>query len=97
MRTPMIVGPLIVAISIVMPAPVWALDGRVELGCAGDYMAFCSKHDPDGRGVRRCMRANQRKLSRVCVNALVAAGEVSANEVARAARPELAQGRSRRP
>ena len=97
MQTYMLVGTLILATSLFVPTPASAVDGRVEMGCANDYMAYCSQHDPDGRGVRRCMRANQRKLSRACVNALVAAGEVSANEVARAARPELAQGRSRRP
>ncbi len=86
MRSYTIVGFLIVATSLFMSAPASAVDGRVEVGCASDYMAYCSQHDPDGRGVRRCMRANQRKLSRACVNALVAAGEVSANEVARAAR-----------
>ena len=86
MQTYMIVGSLILATSVFMPAPASAVDGRVEVGCASDYMAYCSQHDPDGRGVRRCMRANQRKLSRACVNALVAAGEVSANEVARATR-----------
>ena len=86
MRSYTIVGFLIVAASVFMSAPVSAVDARVEVGCASDYMAYCGQHDPDGRGVRRCMRANQRKLSRACVNALVDAGEVSANEVARAAR-----------
>ena len=86
MRSYTIVGTLILATSLFVPTPASAVDGRVEMGCANDYMAHCSQHDPDGRGVRRCMRANQRKLSRACVNALVAAGEVSANEVAKRAR-----------
>ena len=73
MQTYMIVGSLILATSVCMPAPVSAVDGRVEVGCANDYLAYCSRHDPDGRAVRRCMRANQRKLSQACVSALVAA------------------------
>ena len=36
-------------------------------------------------GVRRCMRANGLKLSLGCVNALIAAGEVSKAQVARRA------------
>jgi hypothetical protein len=48
-------------------------------------LAYCSQHDPDGRGVRQCMRANGLKLSTACVNALIAAGEVSKREVARRA------------
>jgi hypothetical protein len=86
MQTYIIVGSLVLATSVCMPAPASAVDGRVEVGCASDYMAYCSRHDPDGRAVRRCMRVNQRKLSPACVNALVAAGEVSANEVAKRAR-----------
>jgi hypothetical protein len=57
----------------------------VQLACASDYYAYCSKHDPDGPGVRSCMRANGNKLSQRCINALVAAGEVSKAEVERRA------------
>jgi len=60
-----------------------AVDSRVRSACTGDYFAYCSQHDPDGSGVRRCMRANGRKLSPACLNALVAAGEVSKKQVAR--------------
>ena len=60
-----------------------AASARVQAACASDYFAYCSQHDPDGPGVRQCMRANGLKLSRMCVNALVAAGEVSKTEVAR--------------
>lgn len=60
-----------------------AVDSRVRSACTSDYFAYCSQHDPDGSGVRRCMRTNGRKLSQSCLNALVAAGEVSRKEVAR--------------
>lgn len=53
----------------------------VELACAADYYAYCSQHDSNGPGVRSCMRANGPKLSSRCINALVAAGEVSKSEV----------------
>ena len=62
-----------------------AASARVQSACASDYLAYCSQHDPDGPGVRRCMRANGLKLSKTCVNALIAAGEVSKAEVARRA------------
>ncbi len=55
----------------------------VQLACAADYYAYCSKHDPDGAGVRACMRANGERLSKRCVNALVSSGEVSKAEVDR--------------
>lgn len=60
-----------------------AVDARVRAACTGDYLAYCSQHDPDGAGVRQCMRANGSRLSEGCVNALVAAGEVSRPKVAK--------------
>jgi hypothetical protein len=60
-----------------------AVSLSVQMACASDYYAHCSNHDPFGPGVRACMRANGTKLSTRCVNALVAAGEVSKSEVER--------------
>ena len=60
-----------------------AVSLSVQLACASDYYSYCSKHDPDGPGVRGCMRANGLKLSNRCVNALVGAGEISKAEVER--------------
>lgn len=62
-----------------------AVDARVRSACMSDYFAYCSQHDPDGPGVRQCMRANGPKLSKGCLNALVAAGEVSKAEVTKKA------------
>jgi hypothetical protein len=70
---------------ILLAGDAGAVDGRVSSACASDYLAYCSQHDPDGPGTRRCMRANGLKLSQACVNALVAAGEVSKREVGRRA------------
>jgi hypothetical protein len=62
-----------------------AVSSRVQTACASDFMAYCSQHDPDSPGARKCMRANGLKLSQGCLNALIAAGEVSKAEVARRA------------
>jgi len=62
-----------------------AVSLRVQMACASDYFSYCSKYPTDGTQVRQCMRANGHKLSSGCVNALVAAGEVSKAEVARRA------------
>jgi hypothetical protein len=43
----------------------------------------CSQHDPDSQGARKCMRANGPSLFKACLDALIAAGEVSREEVAR--------------
>ena len=60
-----------------------AVSARVKMACAADYFSYCSQHSPTSPAVRQCMRSNGLKLSNRCVNALVAAGEVSAAEVAR--------------
>lgn len=57
----------------------------VQLACANDYYAYCSRHNPDSAATRSCMRANGNRLSQRCINALVAAGEVSKAQVARKA------------
>ena len=57
----------------------------VELACASDYYAYCSKHDPDSAAARNCMNANGTRLSQRCINALVRAGEVSKAEIDRRA------------
>ena len=60
-----------------------AFSARVEASCAGDYMAYCSQYPVNGKGVRSCMRRNGNRLSTRCVDALIAAGEVSKREVSR--------------
>jgi hypothetical protein len=60
-----------------------AVSSQVRFACAGDYLTHCSSFAPESAETRRCMRAIGHKLSRGCINALVAAGEVSKAEVAR--------------
>ena len=62
---------------------VRAIDDRVRRACERDYFSYCAQHDPDGREVRTCMRANGPRLAQACVDALVASGTVSKAEVAR--------------
>ena len=56
---------------------------RSVIACAGDYLAHCSSFAPDSAETRKCMRAVGYQLSKGCISALVAAGEVSKTEVAR--------------
>ena len=60
-----------------------AAGASVERACASDYFSYCSQHSPDSPAVRSCMRSNGSRLSQRCVNALVAAGEVSPSDVQR--------------
>ena len=60
-----------------------AVGAAVRFACAGDYLSHCSSFSPDSAETRKCMRAVGYQLSKGCINALVAAGEVSKTEVAR--------------
>ncbi|HML28213.1 MAG TPA: hypothetical protein PKE16_05115 [Hyphomicrobium sp.] len=75
----------IIAFAAVLPSSgsAFALSLRVQIACAADYYAHCSAFSPTSPQVRSCMRAVGNSLSKRCVDALVSAGEVSANEVAR--------------
>ena len=72
-------------LACVLSAPVQAASLAVEIACAADYFAYCSDHNPDSSETRKCMDANGTKLSWVCINALIDAGEVSRAEVERRA------------
>ena len=67
-------------VTLLSSPQAYAASAAVERACSGDYFAYCSKHDPDSAGARRCMRSNGARLSQGCINALVAAGEVSKAE-----------------
>ena len=74
---------LVLAGLALMTANASATSLRVKLACATDYYAHCTAYSPDSPEVRQCMRAVGSGLSRGCVDALVAAGEVSAAEVSK--------------
>ena len=60
-----------------------AVSPQVRNACAGDYLNNCSRFEPESAQTRKCMRAVGARLSKGCISALVAAGEVSKAEVAR--------------
>jgi hypothetical protein len=64
--------------AVILPATqASAVSASVRYACAGDYLANCSAYEPDSADTRRCMRKVGLRLSTGCLNALVAAGEVS--------------------
>jgi hypothetical protein len=60
-----------------------AVSLAVKMACASDYYAHCSQFDPDSSATRQCMRKVGANLSKGCVSALVAAGEVNKTVVER--------------
>lgn len=62
-----------------------AVSLAVKRACMSDYFSYCSQHAVGSQSLRRCMRNAGPRLSKSCVNALIAAGEVSKEEVSRRA------------
>ena len=62
-----------------------AASARVQAACAGDYLAYCSQHPDRGPGRARLHARQRHQAVEGCVNALIAAGEVSKAEVDRRA------------
>ena len=54
---------------------------RVKNACRSEYYAYCSAHAVPSAGLSSCMRGVQDQLSQACLKELVAAGEVSKDEV----------------
>lgn len=83
-----------VALAVAMLAGVGsaaAVDPAVRRACANDYFAHCSMHAPDSPGVRQCMRAVGTRLSKTCISALNAAGEITAADRRRAKQASAAR------
>ncbi|MEO1281125.1 MAG: hypothetical protein AAFV69_05255 [Pseudomonadota bacterium] len=74
----MLLGAVVIAALPVGAGPVQAkkVSDRVKVACSGDYGKFCKKYKVGGSKLRSCMRSNGKRLSRVCIEALVDAGEV---------------------
>ena len=56
---------------------------QVQQSCAADYHKYCGDYGLETAALRVCMDKAGENLSRGCVNALVASGEVSQAEVDR--------------
>ena len=56
--------------------PAAAVSSSVRNACMSDYFAYCSQHEVGSSALRRCMQAAGPRLSKACVSALVASGEV---------------------
>ncbi len=67
-----------------------AIGFMTQMSCASDYYAYCSQFQVGSKELRICMRRAGPKLSKSCLNALIADGEVSKAEVERTRQEILA-------
>ena len=76
-------GAIVLGAGFLPTSQAGAVSAPVRHACAGDYFAHCSSFAPESAETRKCMRAVGYQLSKGCISALVAAGEVGKSEVAR--------------
>ncbi len=69
---------LALAVVAASQAPALAYTEKVKKACNDDYYSLCSQYPPESTELRRCFESNRKILKRVCINALVDAGEVPA-------------------
>jgi hypothetical protein len=62
---------------IAVPALAGNITEREKRDCPNDYHRYCGEYGLGTEGLRACMSRNIKKLSHVCVAALVDAGELS--------------------
>lgn len=74
---------VLAAIASVRPAA--AIDPQVRAACANDYLSNCSAFKPESAETRKCMRAVGYRLSKGCIAALAATGQLTKSEMARRA------------
>ncbi len=60
-----------------------AYSKAVQQNCNKDYKTYCGEYGLESNALRDCMDRNGAKLTKACVNALVADGHVSQAEVDR--------------
>lgn len=58
----------------------------VKVACSGDYKRFCGRYKIGTSKLNQCMRSNGKRLSRVCIRALVDNGMVPRRLLRRARR-----------
>lgn len=56
---------------------------QLQRACVNDYKAYCGEYGIETEALRLCMDRVGHRLTKTCVNALVAEGEVSRAEVNR--------------
>jgi len=64
-------------------AATYRYSEQVQRACANDYHRHCSEYGIETAALRMCMNRAGKALSKPCINALVASGEVSRAEVER--------------
>ena len=82
---PVVLGFVALAFASISPSAESAsrYSKQLQRACANDYKANCGQYGIETEAMRLCMDRAGHRLSKTCVKALVAEGEVSRAEVNR--------------
>lgn len=64
-------------------AKTYTYSKQVQRACVNDYKRYCGEYGIGTSALRSCMKRVGKRLSKGCVNALVASGQVSRASVKR--------------
>jgi hypothetical protein len=68
---------------ILLPAAAAPITERMKQDCQADYRRYCKDYAVGSEALRACMSRSSKKLSNMCVAALVDGGEMSKAEAAK--------------
>ena len=74
---------LLVSVLMLLPAVAAPVTEREQRDCRAEYQRYCKAYTLGSEGLRACMSRSARKLSNMCVNALVDAGEMTRSQADR--------------
>jgi hypothetical protein len=83
MYSPVVVALLGLALSSGVAPAQHTYSKAVQKACAKDYKQHCGQYGVETEALRLCMDRAGQRLTKTCVDALVATGEVSKQEVER--------------
>ena len=67
----------IFALSLISIAAVADVAGNVKSACKGDYQRYCKAYKIGTEGLRACMSRSIKRVSNVCISALVKNGDMT--------------------
>jgi hypothetical protein len=83
MSRPLLIAILGLALSTGVAPAQHTYSKAVQKACANDYKRHCGQYGIGSEALRLCMDRAGQRLTKTCVDALVASGEVSKQEVER--------------
>ena len=78
LNTTLTLAALVSALAVFNVTEAAAFTEKVRKACAGDYQNYCAQYAPETSELRSCFESNRKGLTKICINALVDAGEVPA-------------------